>query len=88
MKMYLTVEITKGWDTWNKFIEEMNPEREAAGMKFIFKGCEMDEKKVHAILEVESLEKAKEFSSNPEVNARRIEAGVVEESRVMVSLKD
>ena len=43
-EMYLTVEITKGWDTWNKFTEEMRPEREAAGMKFIFKGCEMDEK--------------------------------------------
>jgi|TARA_B110000881_G_scaffold31021_1_gene23477 hypothetical protein len=42
MKMYLTVEITKGWDSWNKFTEEMNPERAAAGMKFIFKGCEMD----------------------------------------------
>ena len=43
-EMYLTVEITKGWDTWNKFTEEMEPEREATGMKFIFKGCEMDEK--------------------------------------------
>ena len=42
--MYLTVEITKVWDTWNKFTQEMEPERESAGMKFIFKGCEMDEK--------------------------------------------
>ena len=43
-EMYLTVESTKVWDTWNKFTEEMEPEREAAGMKFILKGCEMDEK--------------------------------------------
>ena len=24
--MYATVEIKKGWDTWNKMAEEMNPE--------------------------------------------------------------
>ena len=40
MKMYLTVEVTKGWDSWNKFTEEMKPERATAGMKFILKGCE------------------------------------------------
>jgi len=57
-------------------------------MKFILKGCETDEKKIHIIMEVESMEKAKEFSSNPEVNARRVEAGVVVESAVMVPLKD
>jgi hypothetical protein len=39
-------------------------------------------------MEIESMEKAKEFSSNPEVNARRVEAGVVVESTVMVPLKD
>ena len=88
MKMYGTVEITKGWDTWYKLSEEMKPEMKAVGMKFLFKGCEMDEKKVHVIMEIESMEKAKEFSSNPEVNARRIEAGVVVESTVMVPLKD
>ena len=43
-EMYLTVEISKGWDTWNIVTEEMKPEREAAGIKFIFKGCEIDEK--------------------------------------------
>ena len=37
--MYASVEITKGWDTWNKMAEEMNPEMESAGMKYIFKGC-------------------------------------------------
>ena len=44
MKVYATVEITKGWGTWYKLSEEMKPEMEAVGMKFLFKGCEMDEK--------------------------------------------
>ncbi len=56
MKVYATVEITKGWDTWYKLSEEMKPEMEAVGMKFLFKGCEMDEKKVHVIMEIESME--------------------------------
>ena len=46
MKIYLTVDITKGWDTWNEMAEELNPEiGSVGGMKFIFKGCETDEKR-------------------------------------------
>ena len=36
----------KGWDTWNEMAEELNPEMvSVGGMKFIFKGCETDEKR-------------------------------------------
>ena len=43
MKIYLTVDITKGWDTWNEMAEELNPEiASVGGMKFILKGCETD----------------------------------------------
>ena len=66
----------------------MNPEMESEGIKFIFKGCEMDEKKVHVILEFESMEKVKEFSFRPDIVARRVEAGAVLESTVMIPLKD
>jgi len=86
--MYATVEITKGWETWNKMAVEMNPEMESEGMKFIFKGCDMDEKKLHLIIEVESMEKAKEFSTRPNIVSRRVEAGAVVESTVMIPLKD
>ena len=47
MKIYLTVDITKGLDTCNEMVEELNPEIvSVGGMKFIFKGCETDEKKI------------------------------------------
>ena len=40
MKIYLTVDITKGWDTWNEMAEGLNLEMvSVGGMKFIFKGC-------------------------------------------------
>ena len=82
------VEITKGWDTWNKMAEEMNPEMESEGMKFIFKGCEMDEKKIHLIIEVESMEKSQEWLTRPDILQKRIEAGAVVESTVVIPLKD
>ena len=77
MKVYATVEITKGWDTWYKLSEEMKPGMEAVGMKFLFKGCEMDEKKVHVIMETESMEKAKEFSSNPKSTQEGLKQGLL-----------
>ena len=46
MKIYLTVDITKGWDTWNEMAGELNTEMvSVGGMKFIFKGCETVEKR-------------------------------------------
>ena len=66
----------------------MKLEMYAAGISFLFKGCDIDVKNVHVIMEIDSMQKATEFSSNPEVNARRVEAGVVVESTVMVPLKD
>ena len=44
MKSYISVNISKGWETWNKMAEEMNSEMESEGMEFIFKGCDMEEK--------------------------------------------
>ena len=57
MKIYLTVDITKGWDTWNKIAEEPNSDMvSVGGMEFIFKDCETDEKEINLIMEVESME--------------------------------
>lgn len=44
MKMSASVRIIKGWDIWNKMADEMTPEMESAGMKFIFNSRETDEK--------------------------------------------
>ena len=62
MKAYVSVNITKRWDTWNGMAEDLNSEMvSVAGMQFIYKGCDMDEKKVHMILEFESMEKEGEW---------------------------
>ena len=89
MKIYLTVDITKGWDTWNEMAEELNSDMvSVGGMQFIYKGCEMDEKKIHLIMEVESMEKSQEWLTRPDILEKRVEAGAVVESTVVIPLKD
>ena len=89
MKLYLTVDITKGWNTWNKMAEELNPDMvSAGGMKFVFKGCETDEKKIHLIMEVESMAKTQEWLTRPDILQKRLQAGAVVESTVVIPLKD
>jgi hypothetical protein len=43
------------------------------GMKFIYKGCDMEEKKVYMILEVESMEKGREWLTRPTILQKSIE---------------
>ena len=39
MKIYLTVDITKGWDTWNEMAEELNSDMvSVGGMQFYLQG--------------------------------------------------
>tara|TARA_Y100001970_G_C14031774_1_gene749022 strand:- start:332 stop:460 length:129 start_codon:yes stop_codon:yes gene_type:complete len=38
MKAFVSVNITKGWETWNEMAEDLNPEMvSVAGMQFIDK---------------------------------------------------
>ena len=89
MKAYVSVNITKGWETWNEMAEDLNSEMvSVAGMQFFYKGCDMDEKKVHMILEFESMEKGREWLTRPDILQKRIEAGADVESTVIIPLKD
>ena len=89
MKSYISVNISKGWDTWNKMAEDLDSEMESVGfMKFIYKGCDMEEKKVHMILELESMEKGGEWLTRPDILQKRIDSGADVESTVIIPLKD
>ena len=89
MKIYINVDITKGWDTWNKMAEELNSDMvSVGGMEFIFKGCETDEKKIHLIMEVESMEKSKEQLTRPDILQKKIDARAALESTIVIPLKD
>ena len=65
----------------------MHPEMRAVGMKIIFFGCEADdESKVHMILEMPSIETVKKFFKNSEIKKKRVQAGVILDSQVVVPL--
>ena len=69
--------------------EDLNSEMvSVGGMKFIYKGCDMEEKKVYMILEVESMEKGGEWLTRPDILQKRIEAGTDVESTEIIPLKD
>ena len=69
--------------------EDLNSEiLSVGGMKFIYKGYHMEEKKVYMILEVESMEKGGEWLTRPDILQKRIEAGADVESTEIIPLKD
>ena len=58
-------------------------------MKVIYRACEADnENKVHMILEMPSIETAKKLMGNPEIQQKRVEAGVIIDSQVIIPLAD
>ena len=69
--------------------EDVDSEMESVEfMKFIYKGCDMEEKKVYMILEVESMEKGGEWLTRADILQKRIEAGADVESTEIIPLKD
>ena len=89
MKVYTNFELSKGYEHWKAGFDDLGPEMRAVGMKVIYRACEADnENKVHMILEMPSIETAKKLMRNPEIQQKRVEAGVVIESQVIIPLAD
>ena len=89
MKVYTTFELSKGYEHWKAGFDDLGPEMRAVGMKVIYRACEAhNENKVHMILEMPSIETAEKLMKNPEIQQKRVEAGVLIDSQVIVPLAD
>ena len=89
MKVYTNFELSKGYKHWKAGFDDLGPEMRAVGMKVIYRACEADnENKVHMILEMPSIETAKKLMRNPEIQQKRVEAGVIIDSQVIIPLAD
>ena len=89
MKVYTNLELSKGYEHWKAGFDDLGPEMRAVGMKVIYRACEADnENKVHMILEMPSIETAKKLMRNPEIEQKRVEAGVIIDSQVIIPLAD
>jgi hypothetical protein len=89
MKVYTNFKLSKGYEHWKAGFDDLGPEMRAVGMKVIYRACEADnENKVHMILEMPSIETAKKLMRNPEIQQKRVEAGVIIDSQVIIPLAD
>ena len=89
MIVYTYLELSNGYEHWKASLDDLGPEMRAVGMKIIFFGCEAgDENKVHMIVEMPSIETAKKFMKNPEIKQKRVQAGVILDSQVVIPLAD
>ena len=89
MKVYTNFKLSKGYEHWKVGFDDLGPEMRAVGMKVIYRACEADnENKVHMILEMPSIETAKKLMRNPEIEQKRVEAGVIIDSQVIIPLAD
>ena len=89
MKVYTNLELSMGYERWKASLDDLGPEMRAVGMKIIFFGREADdENKVHMIVEMPSIETAKKFMKNPEIEQKRVQAGVILDSQVVIPLAD
>ena len=87
MKVYTNFKLSKGYEHWKAGFDDLGPELRAVGMKVIYRACEADnENKVHMILEMPSIETAKKLMRNPEIQQKRVEAGVIIDSQVIIPL--
>ena len=87
MKVYTNFKLSKGYEHWKAGFDDLGPELRAVGMKVIYRACEADnENKVHMILEMPSIETAKKLMGNPEIQQKRVEAGVIIDSQVIIPL--
>ena len=89
MKVYTNLELSKGYEHWKASLDDLGPEMRAVGMKIIFVGCEADdENRVHMIVEMPSIETVKKFMKNPEIEQKRVQAGVILDSQILIPLAD
>ena len=89
MKVYTNLELSKGYKHWKASLDNLGPEMRAVGIKIIFLGCDaIDENKVNMILEMPTNETAKKFMKNPEIKQKRVQAGEILNSQVVIPLAD
>lgn len=89
MKIYLSQELEKGFQHWKKIFDSLEDRRQKAGIKTIVVACEAENpNKMHCVLEIPSMDVIKEYIMNPENQDAMKKAGVKQEGRIMIPLKD
>ena len=83
------ITITKGFKTWKEMVYAQDAKLKEHGIKFVFAGVQKDDPtKLHTVMQFPNMEALQAFKDDKELAEKRIEAGAVLESAVMIPISD
>ena len=50
VNMLVTINISKGWETWSKMVKGLEPQMNEVGSRVLWAGCNADETAVYVML--------------------------------------
>ena len=74
VNMLVTINISKGWNTWCQMAKGLEPRMNEVGSKIFWAGCNVDESTVYVLVEMKDPSFLKSFGEQQEIVAIR-EAG-------------
>ena len=74
VNMLVTINISKGWETWSEMAKGLEPQMNEVGSKILWAGCTADESAVYVLVEMKDPSFLKSFGEQQEIVAIR-EAG-------------
>ena len=74
VNMLVTINISKGWNTWCQMAKGLEPRMNEVGSKILWAGCNADESAVYVLVEMKDPSFLKSFGEQEEIVAIR-EAG-------------
>ena len=85
VRMLVTINISKGWDTWVEMAKSLEPEMNKIGGKMIWAGANADESAVYVVAEMQDPSQIKTFGERPDIKAIREAAGADVASTTVIS---
>ena len=85
VRMLMTINISKGWKTWEEMAKGLEPQMNEVGSKILWAGANSDETAIYALVEMKDPAMIKTFGERPDIAAIRTEAGADVASTTVVS---
>ena len=74
VNMLVTINISKGWETWSQMAKSLEPRMNEDGSKILWADCNAEETKVYVLVKMKDTSFLKSFGEQQEIVAIR-EAG-------------
>ena len=75
VNMLVTINISKGWETWSEMAKGLEPKMNEVGSKIIWAGCNADESSVYVLVEMKDPSFIKSFGEREDIVNIRETAG-------------